>query len=199
MAWQQHVADVVLEIDPATGRLAYDEYVLTVPRQSGKSTFILSKFVHRCSATKFFGPRQRIVYMAQTRLKAREKMEEGLRAGLKGGVEVPFCGDALRERARAVQVPERVAVRHRGEHGEGWPRRHAGQGLRGRGVLAGRQPRRAGVRSGDDHAAEQAAGDRVDCGLVGCVAVSAGQGFDRPWFGRAGCASGHGLLRVVGA
>jgi hypothetical protein len=75
MAWQQHVADVVLEIDPDTGDLAYDEYGLTVPRQSGKSTFILAKSAHRCSATSFFGNRQRIVYIAQTRLKAREKFE----------------------------------------------------------------------------------------------------------------------------
>lgn len=76
MEWQQHVADIILEIDPETGRLAYDEWILTVPRQSGKSTFILAKFVHRCSATKFFGPRQRLAYTAQTRQKAREKWEE---------------------------------------------------------------------------------------------------------------------------
>jgi len=75
MWWQQHVADIILEIDPETGELAYDEYVLTVPRQSGKSTFILAKSTHRCSATKFFGTRQRLVYTAQTRLKAREKFE----------------------------------------------------------------------------------------------------------------------------
>lgn len=82
MAWQQHVADVILEIDPETGELVYDEYVLTVPRQSGKSTFILVKSTHRASATKFFGPRQRIVYTAQTRQKAREKWEEDFVADL---------------------------------------------------------------------------------------------------------------------
>lgn len=82
MEWQQHVADVVLEIDPDTGRLVYDEFVLTVPRQSGKSTFILAKSTHRASATKFFGPRQRIVYTAQTRQKAREKWEEDYAADL---------------------------------------------------------------------------------------------------------------------
>src|SRR5215469_1797746 len=76
MPWQQLVADVVLEIDPLTGRLAYDEWGLTVPRQSGKSTFVLAKSTHRCSATKFFGPRQHLVYTAQTRAKAREKWEE---------------------------------------------------------------------------------------------------------------------------
>jgi phage terminase large subunit-like protein len=76
MPWQQYVADVVMEIDAATGRLAYAEYGLTVPRQQGKSTFVNAKGTHRCSATKFFGPRQHVVYTAQTRLKAREKWEE---------------------------------------------------------------------------------------------------------------------------
>ena len=76
MEWQQYVADVILEIDPDTGQLAYDEWILGVPRQSGKSTFILAKSTHRASATAFFGARQRVVYTAQSRLKAREKWEE---------------------------------------------------------------------------------------------------------------------------
>lgn len=82
MPWQQHVADVVMEIEPATGRLAYSEMGLTVPRQSGKSTFVEAKATHRCSATKFFGPRQHVVYTAQTRAKAREKWEEEFLADL---------------------------------------------------------------------------------------------------------------------
>lgn len=82
MPWQRYVADVLLEIDPATGRLAYQEFGLTVPRQSGKSTLILAKAVHRASATQFFGARQRIVYTAQTRQKAREKWEEDYAADL---------------------------------------------------------------------------------------------------------------------
>ena len=75
MPWQQHVADVILEVLP-NGRLAYTEFGLTVPRQSGKSTLLLAKACHRCMATGFFGPRQRIIYTAQTRHKAREKWEE---------------------------------------------------------------------------------------------------------------------------
>lgn len=82
MPWQRYVADVVLEIDPDTGRLAYDKWGLTVPRQSGKSTFVEAKSVHRCSATGFFGARQHVVYTAQTRLKAREKWEEDFAADL---------------------------------------------------------------------------------------------------------------------
>lgn len=82
MPWQQHVADVILEVDPATGRLAYQEFGLTVPRQSGKSTFVLAKAVHRASATSFFGGRQQLVYTAQTRQKARVKWEEDFAAEL---------------------------------------------------------------------------------------------------------------------
>jgi len=86
MPWQQYVADVILEIDSDTGRLAYQEYGLTVPRQSGKSTFVLAKSTHRCSATGFFGSRNHVVYTAQTRAKAREKWEEDFVADLEASI-----------------------------------------------------------------------------------------------------------------
>jgi len=82
MPWQQLVADVVMEVDPETGRLAYQEMGLTVPRQSGKSTWVEAKAAHRCTATGFFGTRQHVVYTAQTRSKAREKWEEEFVADL---------------------------------------------------------------------------------------------------------------------
>jgi hypothetical protein len=73
MPWQQHVDDVALEIDPDTGLLIYRRVVLTVPRQSGKTTKLLAAMVHRAQA---FGRRQKISYTAQTRLKARQKWED---------------------------------------------------------------------------------------------------------------------------
>ncbi|MGW0805258.1 terminase large subunit domain-containing protein [Nonomuraea sp. NPDC002799] len=73
MPWQQYVADVILEIDPLTGRLAYREYGITVPRQSGKTTLLLAKMVHRALG---FNGRQRILYTAQTRGAARLKWED---------------------------------------------------------------------------------------------------------------------------
>ena len=73
MPWQRHVADVALEIDPRTGLLVYRQVVLTVPRQSGKTTLILALMVLRCL---FFGPRQVVVYAAQTRNDARKKWED---------------------------------------------------------------------------------------------------------------------------
>jgi hypothetical protein len=73
MPWQRYVADVALEIDPKTGRLAYREVVLTVPRQSGKTTLLLALMVQRALG---FQTRQRILYTAQTRGAARLKWEE---------------------------------------------------------------------------------------------------------------------------
>lgn len=73
MPWQQMVADVALELDPDTGMPVYREVLITVPRQSGKTTLMLSVMVHRALG---FGSRQRITYVAQTRNDARKKWED---------------------------------------------------------------------------------------------------------------------------
>lgn len=73
MPWQQYVADVIGEIDPDTGLLVYREYDVVVPRQSGKTTLVLAKYVHR--AFGFGGP-QKSTYTAQTRNDARKKLED---------------------------------------------------------------------------------------------------------------------------
>jgi hypothetical protein len=83
MPWQRAVLDVALEVDPATGRLAYREVVLTVPRQSGKTTLLLSVILLRCMSP-FFGGRQRCVYSAQTGKDARAKWEDDFVADLEG-------------------------------------------------------------------------------------------------------------------
>jgi Phage Terminase len=72
MPWQQQVANVALEVDPETKLLAYRQVVLTVPRQSGKTTLLLAVMVHRALS---FGGRQRIIYTAQDRLSAHKKWE----------------------------------------------------------------------------------------------------------------------------
>jgi hypothetical protein len=74
MPWQQHVADVALEVDPDTGLLVYREVDLTVPRQSGKTSLLLAVMVHRAQS---FGGDQQIKYTAQTRNDARHKWEDG--------------------------------------------------------------------------------------------------------------------------
>lgn len=76
MPWQQLVADVGLELLP-DGRPAYRSVAFTVPRQSGKTTLILSWEVQRAVGwAKILGQPQRILYSAQTGKDAREKLLE---------------------------------------------------------------------------------------------------------------------------
>jgi hypothetical protein len=86
MPWQRQVADVAMEVDPATGRLAYREVVLTTPRQSGKTTLELAAMVHRCRTW----PRSRVLYSAQDRIHARLKWEDDHVAALERS---PFAGE----------------------------------------------------------------------------------------------------------
>jgi hypothetical protein len=108
MPWQQLVADVALEVDPDTGLLAYREIVLTVPRQSGKTTLLLAVMVHRALG---FGRRQKILYTAQDRNHARAKWEDE---------HVPALeGSALRAmfRVRKTNGNEAILWRNGSRHG----------------------------------------------------------------------------------
>jgi phage terminase large subunit-like protein len=69
MAWQQEVVDVAGE--NVDGLPCYRELVLTVPRQSGKTTLILAIMLHRAL---YYGRPQRIAYTAQTGHDARTKL-----------------------------------------------------------------------------------------------------------------------------
>lgn len=86
MPWQQHVADIAGEVLPS-GRLAYREVVVTVPRQSGKTTLVLSIVIGRAEAGAAFGGRQTMLYAAQTGTAAYDKWKkeyvEDLRAAKK--------------------------------------------------------------------------------------------------------------------
>jgi hypothetical protein len=75
MPWQRHVVDVALEYDPQTGELFYEEVVLTVPRQSGKTTLILAWMVWRMTTAAHRWGSQNATYLAQTRFAARKKLE----------------------------------------------------------------------------------------------------------------------------
>lgn len=75
MPWQRLVADVGLEL-LSDGRPAYREVIVTVPRQSGKTSLILGVEVQRAIGwAPQFGP-QRIIYSAQTGADARKKLLE---------------------------------------------------------------------------------------------------------------------------
>ena len=73
MPWQRQVADVALEVDGRTGRLAYRQVVFLTPRQSGKTRLTLPVTAHRALA---FGGHQRIGFTMQTRALAREHWED---------------------------------------------------------------------------------------------------------------------------
>lgn len=113
MPWQRYVVDVALEIDPETGRLAYREVVLTVPRQSGKTTLLLSVMTHRALG---FGPphglKQNILYAAQTRNDSRKKFEDE-------HVEALKAARALRKlfRVRMTNGNEAVLWKNGSRHG----------------------------------------------------------------------------------
>ncbi|MBL7494462.1 terminase [Frankia sp. AgB1.9] len=72
MPWQRYTLDVALEIDPATGLLAYRNVGLSVMRQQGKTQELLGVKVHRAAAWR----RQRVIYAAQTRSMARERLQD---------------------------------------------------------------------------------------------------------------------------
>lgn len=83
MEWQRLVADVACEmdwidvVDPETGKSkpllvpAYREVIVTVPRQNGKTTLVLSWELDRAL---MWAKRQRVVYTAQTGTDARKKL-----------------------------------------------------------------------------------------------------------------------------
>lgn len=73
MPWQRLVADVLGEIDPDTGLPAYRDVIVTVPRQSGKTTLILCVMIVRAIG---WDAVQRIAYSAQTGNDARKKLIE---------------------------------------------------------------------------------------------------------------------------
>jgi len=106
MPWQQSVADVALEIDPETGGLWYRDVVVTVPRQSGKTTLLLPKFVWRAEASHLLGGRQRMLYTAQTGKDAIEKFDDDF-------VEDLAASRAMRGRYRVTNHQGRKRIRFR--------------------------------------------------------------------------------------
>lgn len=72
MPWQRMVADVAGEYDPNTGLPFYREVMVTVPRQSGKTTLFLGWQLHRCLSPRWSQP-QRSAFTAQSGKDARDK------------------------------------------------------------------------------------------------------------------------------
>jgi hypothetical protein len=95
MAWQQFVADVGLEVDSDTGRLAYKEVIVSVMRQNGKTTLVLAAECARCL---LWGGEQRVAYTAQTGKDARTKFKDDHlplidRSAVRALVNRPYLSD----------------------------------------------------------------------------------------------------------
>lgn len=84
MPWQRRAVDVALEVDPATGRYWYGIVVVSVPRQSGKTTLLSDVADHRCLTTK----RGRAWITMQTGKDAADWMRDEHFAGLDAGRSV---------------------------------------------------------------------------------------------------------------
>lgn len=72
MPHQRLIADVGGEYDPVTGIPYYREIIVTVPRQSGKTTVFLVFQIHRCTSPRWAQP-QRSAFTAQSGKDARDK------------------------------------------------------------------------------------------------------------------------------
>lgn len=106
MPHQRMIMDVAGEVDPETLGLWYREVVIGLPRQSGKSTLLLPKFVWRAEAAHLLGGRQRMLYAAQTKTEALEKFEEDY-------VEDLAAARVMRGRYRVQNPQGRKRIRFR--------------------------------------------------------------------------------------
>src|SRR6185437_684665 len=108
MPWQSLVSDVSHEVDPETGQLWYREVIITVPRQSGKTTLVLATAVRRALGHPI---PQVITYTAQSRIKAREKWEDEHLPILERSPLAPFF------RVRKTTGNEAILWRNGSRHG----------------------------------------------------------------------------------
>jgi len=72
MPHQRLIAEVGGEYDPVTGIPYYREIIVTVPRQTGKTTLYLAFQIHRCTSPRWPQP-QRSAFTAQSGKDARDK------------------------------------------------------------------------------------------------------------------------------
>lgn len=72
MPWQRMILDVALEVDPVTGEWAYQNIVITVPRQAGKTTMLRPVILHRMGKIE----NARIFMAAQSRKKAAKRLDD---------------------------------------------------------------------------------------------------------------------------
>jgi Phage terminase large subunit (GpA) len=101
MPWQRMAADVLNEVD-SDGLFVYSTAVITVPRQSGKTTLTGANAQHRA----IYRPRRRIWYTAQTREIARDWLLNEHVPGLEISPLKPYA------RVRRAQGSEGITYPH---------------------------------------------------------------------------------------
>jgi hypothetical protein len=101
MRWQRAVVDVATEVDPATGLFAYSLVVITVPRQSGKTTLTGAAMEHRT----IYRPRQRVWYTAQTAAVARDWLVNEHVPGLRLSPLGPYAKVVLGQGREGIEYP----------------------------------------------------------------------------------------------
>jgi hypothetical protein len=104
MPHQQHILDVALEVDPATGELWYRDITVTLPRQNGKTEITLPRVVWRAESAHLLGGRQHMLYTAQTGTAAKAKWEKQF-------VEDLDAAAVMGGRYRVVRQPNHERIR----------------------------------------------------------------------------------------
>lgn len=118
MPWQNMLVNTALEVDPATGLLAYRFVIFKVPRQAGKTTLTLAVAVHRAIAfANINGVPQNIIYTAQTAQDAFKKWSDQSdelltalgerRVHKRGGNNTPTLTFANRSEYRPISVTKK--------------------------------------------------------------------------------------------
>ena len=153
MPWQAYIQDVINEVDPVTGWWAYDEAVITVPRQAGKTTLKIPLYAHRMRNTR----RGEFWMTAQNGQKAVKRWSVASQSML----DIPELNPLLKQWVSnsnwkllwkdtgSILIP--FAPNDENMHGESPEIRSAGSG-RARGVVSARIPdeERAGDQDVDD-------------------------------------------------
>lgn len=101
MPWQRYVADVALEIDPATGWWAYDKVVLTVQRRAGKSALGQAVKVDRLAT----GNNRKLWMSAQNGEKALDRWTEVSQVIERSGLAPKIRTYTTTGRERIVWLP----------------------------------------------------------------------------------------------
>ena len=96
--WQRDAADLFGEIDPATGGPWYQQAVIILQRQVGKTTYVRARLTRRCITT----PSAVVTYTAQNRLMAESRLENDFWTPLSKSALAVFLDQRVGRRSEKV-------------------------------------------------------------------------------------------------